>query len=390
MRRHHLGICGSYGGINLGDEAILQVMLRELRRRAPLEVTVLGRRPVDAIARHGVDHAVALHDAPKKVLMDCLGALDLLVLGGGGILFDREVVVLSRVLLLAAEVGTPVVTWGLGAGPLSDPDERALLARALRTVELLTVRDGASQRLLEEIAPGLDVGVTVDPGSVLDEEAFDDAMLASEGIDPSAMLLAVSIRAPGVAAPAIGTRRHALLADVVDYFHDRADAFAIFVPMEHADRNEAHAVATRVAHPDRLCVLRRDYRPGQVRGLLGRVGVAVGLRLHFLFFAARAGTPCLGLSYGPKLTAAASAGVQLLPLETAGVGQVLAALERQRERGRPPREVLERTREMARRDVARVAEAIIDRLHGSRPRAGRRSANGSAPRGPMGEQADAS
>jgi hypothetical protein len=37
-----VGISGSYGGFNLGDGSILQVILDELRRSAPIEITVFS------------------------------------------------------------------------------------------------------------------------------------------------------------------------------------------------------------------------------------------------------------------------------------------------------------------------------------------------------------
>ena len=36
-----VGITGSYGGLNLGDEAILEGIVKELRRALPVEITVL-------------------------------------------------------------------------------------------------------------------------------------------------------------------------------------------------------------------------------------------------------------------------------------------------------------------------------------------------------------
>jgi polysaccharide pyruvyl transferase WcaK-like protein len=55
-----VGISGSYGGFNLGDEAILQVIIDELRRSTALEITVFSRDAKDTRNRHRVDHVVEL------------------------------------------------------------------------------------------------------------------------------------------------------------------------------------------------------------------------------------------------------------------------------------------------------------------------------------------
>ena len=49
-------VSGYYGEGNLGDEAILAAMLRDLRRHDPAaEVTVLSFDPADTARRHGVE-----------------------------------------------------------------------------------------------------------------------------------------------------------------------------------------------------------------------------------------------------------------------------------------------------------------------------------------------
>ena len=54
-----VGISGSYGGLNLGDEAILQCMVTQLRESMPVEITVFSRDPEDTSRRHAVDKALA-------------------------------------------------------------------------------------------------------------------------------------------------------------------------------------------------------------------------------------------------------------------------------------------------------------------------------------------
>src|SRR5690606_42098645 len=63
----HVGISGSYGGINLGDEAILQSLLAQLRSTLePRAITVFTRDPADTLARHAVDRAVAVREMTRE------------------------------------------------------------------------------------------------------------------------------------------------------------------------------------------------------------------------------------------------------------------------------------------------------------------------------------
>ena len=89
-RRFRIGISGSYGGMNLGDEAILEGILGQIRATVPADITVFSRNPSDTIARHKVERAVSARSLTRSEVMPEIRELDLLVLGGGGILYDRD------------------------------------------------------------------------------------------------------------------------------------------------------------------------------------------------------------------------------------------------------------------------------------------------------------
>src|SRR3954470_3759260 len=97
-----VGITGSYGGLNLGDEAILQSMLEQLRRELPhAEITVFSRNADDTKRRHKVERAVPVRKLSRAEIVPEIERLDLLLCGGGGILSDAEPRVYLREVLVA-------------------------------------------------------------------------------------------------------------------------------------------------------------------------------------------------------------------------------------------------------------------------------------------------
>lgn len=64
-----VGILGSYGGLNLGDEAILHAMVEPLRN-VPVEITVLSRNPEDTLERHDVARAVPVRELTRDEARD--------------------------------------------------------------------------------------------------------------------------------------------------------------------------------------------------------------------------------------------------------------------------------------------------------------------------------
>ena len=57
-RQLRIGISGSYGGMSLGDEAILEGILTQLRASVAAEVTVFSRNAPDTLARHNVERVI--------------------------------------------------------------------------------------------------------------------------------------------------------------------------------------------------------------------------------------------------------------------------------------------------------------------------------------------
>src|SRR5690606_36696087 len=85
-----IGITGSYGGLNLGDEAILHSIIRQLRASIDAQLLVFTRNLAATYRLHGVHRAVSRLDLILEEARAEVEQLDLLILGGGGILFDRD------------------------------------------------------------------------------------------------------------------------------------------------------------------------------------------------------------------------------------------------------------------------------------------------------------
>ncbi len=89
--KHRIAISGSYGGMNLGDEAILEAILKEIQGSSlDVDIVVFSKNPADTGQRHKV-RTLAIREIHKDELLAELGKLDLLILGGGGLLFDGGV-----------------------------------------------------------------------------------------------------------------------------------------------------------------------------------------------------------------------------------------------------------------------------------------------------------
>ncbi len=331
-RRLRIGISGSYGGMNLGDEAILEGILSELRATVPADITVFSRKPADTLARHKVEHALSTRSLTRKEITTEIEALDLFILGGGGILYDRDAEEYLREVFIATELEVPVILYAISAGPLVTPGARRAIQQALNAspAPVITVRDRLGYRLLEDVGVTRDIHLTADPAFLLEPEELPIEALEAEGVEFDRHVVGFSVREPGPAAPDIDPEEYyALLANAADFIVERYDAEVLFVPMELIDVQHSHAVVAHMQNAERAEILRRRYSPRQILDLMGRFELAVGMRLHFMIFAALRGTPFAALPYASKVTGLLEdLGMPTPPLGSIGIGQLIARIDR--------------------------------------------------------------
>jgi polysaccharide pyruvyl transferase CsaB len=369
---YRVGISGSYGGMNLGDEAILQSIITQLRRDLPVEITVFSRNAEDTKRRHRVERAVPVRKLSRAEVLPEIERLDLLILGGGGILYDADAKTYLREVQLAQEAGVPVMLYAIGAGPLKDPAAQALVRDCLDPVDLITVRERRAGKILEDAGVSREIVVTADPALLLEPEALPDGALAQEGLEGKQNLIGMSVREPGVAAPDLDEDvYHDLIANAADFMADRFDAHIVFVPMEHSvlDTQHSHAVIARMLRAQRATVLKGEYTSGQLLSLMGNFSFVLGMRLHFLIFAALQGVPFVALPYASKVSGfLEDLKVAAPPMKLVNAGRLIAYLDECWDNRRDMRERISEGLPALKERSRKTHELLVDLLKRREPR----------------------
>ena len=222
--------------------------------------------------------------------------------------------------------------YAVGAGPLKKSDARQVVSEVLNRADVITVREREAQRILEDAGVTRKITLTADPALLLEPEPFPDSVLIQEHIDGKHRLIGMSVREPGPAAPDLTVDSyHALLADAADYMVDRYDANIIFIPMERRmlDMQHSHAVISRMLRPQRAWVLKGEYTSGQLLSMMPHFAFAVGMRLHFLIFAALQEVPFVALPYSTKVLGFLSElQIEMPPIHLVNAGRLIAHIDR--------------------------------------------------------------
>ncbi|MCC7495267.1 MAG: polysaccharide pyruvyl transferase CsaB [Fimbriimonadaceae bacterium] len=310
-------LSGYYGYANLGDDAILLALCSALRAAGVAEILVpAGPRPP------AVGPPVRwLPRYDWRAVRAALADGGVLLSGGGGLFQDstslRSLGYYLGHLWLAQRARRPVAVVAQSIGPLRRPLARWLVARALRRVQVLTVRDQGS------LATIADLDVRTPPARVLPDPAFGlpapspAAIAAARAqlgpgprvlwwLRPTAHTATVLEAVRGALPQLTGAQHQAVACQACDQaVHEALSAVWSAAPLPPPSVSEALA-------------------------LIAVADLVVAERLHPLIFAARVGTPAVAIQYDPKVAGlAADAGLPVAghdaSLTAAALQQAVAA-----------------------------------------------------------------
>lgn len=305
-------LSGYYGFDNAGDEALLWSIAGQLRRLKPdLRVIVLSANPARTRELYSLEAVSRIN--PLAVL-SALARADLLISGGGSLLQDVtswwSILYYLGIVLAARLLGTPVMYYAQGVGPIRRRWTRWLTRWVSDRVNLITLRDEDSRREMHQLGVTRPpVIVTADPVLGLPPEQWAGGCARPEG-GPG--------ESPGIIQPedkqdrppraGISLRRWGGAENLLPAVAQAADRLVergwevVFLPFHHPDDLAvSRQAAALMRQPSRV-----EEEPLTARALLQRVGeldLLMGMRLHSLVFAAVNGVPLLGISYDPKVDA---------------------------------------------------------------------------------------
>ncbi|MEB3306783.1 MAG: polysaccharide pyruvyl transferase CsaB [Cyanobacteriota bacterium] len=295
----HPLLVGYYGEHNLGDDALLEVLLSQLPAGCTPRVTAHDQLQIQQ--RFGV------HTVDRRSLVKVLQALqrcDSLVLGGGSLLQDAtsfsSLAYYSALIAAARLQGKRVLLWGQGLGPLSRRRSRLVVRALLRLCDLCSWRDPDSAALA---------------GS-LGWRARPDQPGAGVGSDPVWALAGSGWS--GVGGPVVlcwrpvsqlqGSQWMPWLNALESLASDRE---LLWLPF-HGDQDrgllrrlsDAGLLSPALQARSREVMVEQ---PQAAMEVFRSAGLVVSMRLHGLILAAVSGAPVAALSYDPKVSAAAGA-----------------------------------------------------------------------------------
>lgn len=293
-------ISGYYGFGNTGDEAILSAMIKALQKYIKdVEITVISKDSRKTTTQHCVK--AVQRNKPIDILK-AIWESDLFISGGGGLIQDVTGVSTIQyylgMVLLAKILKKKVMYYAQGIGPVKTDKGKKITKFITNMIDVVTLRDDESKKCLIEIGvKSPPIFITADPVMALEPESGEriDNILLDEGIKKDGFKIGVSIRPWKTSTDYIK-----IISNVADRLADEYNAEIVLIPFQKSQDLEI-CMQVKKTIKGKSTVIKNEYSPQELQGLIGRMDILMGMRLHSLIFGSTLNVPMIGIVYDPKV-----------------------------------------------------------------------------------------
>ncbi|MEM3731856.1 MAG: polysaccharide pyruvyl transferase family protein [Candidatus Bathyarchaeia archaeon] len=305
MKPRAIIVEGYYGCGSIGDEAILQGLLKNIRETfGQVEITVLSHDPQNTRMTH---HVVAVGKSVKEFILNIprlIRRSDCYIFGGGNLLHDKAFYTMplfvSRVLIVRM-FRKKFVILAQGIGPINTKLGKMLLKIGLKMADAITVRDTISSNYLSQI--GIAHVLTADTSFAID---LIDCVDPDNMSNYNNLTIGVALRSPMCFEFNKPQNFENVIAETLDYLIDKLKANIIFISLLKSksiydDDALINSVFTKMKNQQNVKIISNITSPTQLIAIFTKFDILIGTPLHSLIFSTIAKTPFIAINYHPKI-----------------------------------------------------------------------------------------
>jgi polysaccharide pyruvyl transferase CsaB len=310
-----VGIIGNYGHDNNGDEAILSGILTQLNtlgiRKG--EIVIFSNNPSNTESRYNIKAVPILHKKGNFILsvlhtvkqsFKIMKDLDLLIIGGGGLLMDmykRDAPLYSTLGLLGYYAKCRVVIYGVGAGPITTKAGKFFIKTLANKADSISVRDVKSKELLKDIGIRKEIDIIGDPAFAI--EPVRKRSKTNE-------LKKVAVTAVPYFSKQYWPQRDDSkyeayvkgMAQNLDELIEKKGATVTFFSTKYPqDVEVTREIYDMMTYKQFVRLKDENLHPDEIVKLCAEQDLIIGTRLHSLILSVVASTPVLGVGYHHKV-----------------------------------------------------------------------------------------
>jgi len=311
-------ISGYYGFHNSGDDSILAGMVREIKENCPgVNISVLSKSPAETSLVYGVN---AINRLNIFKIYKELGKQDLFISGGGSLLQDvtssKSLAYYLFIIKLAYLRKVKTYIYANGIGPVTKPENRIKVSEILNKADMITLRDKESVEELKNMNVTAPTKLTSDPVFTLscEDENKTSEYLKTIGVSKEDKYFIVSVRP-------WKTEKENFVYEISDFCNKASEKYGlkpvILAMQPSLDSEISEKICSQLKV--KYSIINKIIPYGRLLGILKNAEFCAAMRLHTLIYAAKTGTPAIGISYDPKVKALLNYTGQDLSIEVSDV-----------------------------------------------------------------------
>jgi polysaccharide pyruvyl transferase CsaB len=311
-----IGIIGNYGHDNNGDEAILTGILKQLTEELSVHkdhIVIFSNNPENTRKRYGIESVRLLHKkenlvssitATLRASYPIMKKLDLLIIGGGGLLMDmykRDAPLYATLGILGHYAGCKVVIYGVGAGPIRTKVGAFFIKQLLKKADQISVRDADSKTLLESIGVKKDIHIIGDPALFLTTSDKKKASSSIQKVAVTAVPYYSSRYWPTSDDEKYSQYISGMARNLDELIQEKGVTVTFFSTKYPQDVQVTKDIVSLMKYKNQTTIIDKNIYPDEIISLCASHDLVIGTRLHSLILGIVAKTPIIGIGYHPKV-----------------------------------------------------------------------------------------
>jgi polysaccharide pyruvyl transferase CsaB len=311
-----IGIVGNYGHDNNGDEAILTGIIQQLVEYQGVrkeDIVVFSNSPEKTAQQYGVKAVYLLKKkgnfirtvgSTLKQHIRVVQSLDVLIVGGGGLLMDmykRDAPLYSSLVFIARLLRKKVMIYGVGAGPIQTALGKWLIRQMVQLSHAVFVRDEDSKQLLHRIGVRKEIRVIADPAFTLHNDVKKEERPAIRRIGVTAVPYFSHTYWPVANEEKYGQYVKNMAQNLDTLIEQLGAEIVLFSTKFPQDVQVTEHIYEQMAHQEAVTIKKDNLTPKRILKVCQDVDLVIGTRLHSLILAVAAETPIIGIGYHPKV-----------------------------------------------------------------------------------------
>ena len=295
-------LLGYYGFGNMGDDALLMSVIKNLRSKIPyLRIAVMSYDVKKMKAN--LNHLSVFVFNRFNVLstLKVFRNSKYLIFGGGTLLQDntstKSLLYYLYMVRLAKRYGLDVILYANGIGPIRKEKNKRRIKSILPKISLITARDKQTYDYIKNLDNNVNIHLTADEALTIAPQSSEKVILSEEFIKKGFVCFSVRKWRD------IKDEEYIKYARVVSDFCQRNGFCVLLIVMEaHNDLAITEKIANYFKTNVKILYAGGGMNGEELTGIISNAKMTISVRLHSLIFSACAGVPMIGLSYDPKVS----------------------------------------------------------------------------------------